>query len=53
VPWFFSDEDNESVGMMVTLQELKMVVAEMPKDKSPGLDGWTQEFFSHFFDMMG
>jgi len=53
VPWFFFDEDNESMGRMVTLQELKMVVVEMPKDKSPGPDGWTQELFSHFFDMMG
>lgn len=25
----------------------------MPKDKSPGLDGWTQELFQHFFDIMG
>jgi len=24
----------------------------MPKDKSPGPDGWNQEFFSSFFDLM-
>jgi hypothetical protein len=25
----------------------------MPKDKSPGPDGWTQELFQHFFEIMG
>jgi len=25
----------------------------MPKDKSPGPNGWTQELFKHLFDIMG
>jgi hypothetical protein len=25
----------------------------MPKEKSPGPDGWTQELFHSFFDIMG
>jgi len=25
----------------------------MPKDKSPGPDGWNQELFHHFFDILG
>jgi hypothetical protein len=37
----------------VTIEELKEVVMKMPQDKSPGLDGWPQELFTFFFDIMG
>jgi hypothetical protein len=37
----------------VTLEELKEVMRRFQKDKSPGPDGWTIEFFMGFFDLLG
>jgi len=37
----------------VTLSELKTTLSLLKKEKSPGPDGWTTEFFSHFFDLVG
>jgi hypothetical protein len=37
----------------VTLQELKEVLDHFKKERSPGPDGWTVEFFSYFFDLVG
>jgi hypothetical protein len=53
VPRFFSDEESDSLGRQVTLQEVEHTIKIMPKDKSPGHDGWTHELFHHFFDIMG
>jgi hypothetical protein len=39
--------------MQVTLEELKIVMNSFQKDKSPGPDGWTIEFFLGFFDVIG
>lgn len=36
-----------------TLDELKEVLKLFKKDKSPGPDGWTIEFFIYFFDLVG
>jgi len=53
VPRFFTYEESNEVGKKVTLQEVEKILELMPKDKSPGLDGWTQEIFHHLFDIMG
>ena len=37
----------------VTLQELKLILSQCKQERSPGPDGWTSEFFSHFFDLVG
>jgi hypothetical protein len=37
----------------VTLTELKNTLFLLKKEKSPGPDGWTAEFFTHFFDLVG
>jgi hypothetical protein len=37
----------------VTLEELKAVLFHFKKDKSPGPDDWTTEFFTFFFDLVG
>jgi hypothetical protein len=37
----------------VTLQELKNILFLFKKERSPGPDGWTAEFFSHFFYLVG
>jgi hypothetical protein len=35
------------------LEEISDVLKGFSKDKSSGPDGWTVEFFLHFFDMVG
>jgi ribonuclease HI len=37
----------------VTLLELKYILTLFKKERSPGPDGWTSEFFIHFFDLVG
>jgi hypothetical protein len=37
----------------VDQSELKAVLTLFKHDKSPGPDGWTVEFFLHFFDLVG
>jgi hypothetical protein len=53
IPRFFNESDNQNIGKPVTIDELKDTIDKMPKDKSPGPDGWTQELFQHFFEIMG
>jgi hypothetical protein len=36
----------------VTVMELKSILSHFKKDKSPGPDGWTVEFYTHFFDLI-
>jgi hypothetical protein len=52
-PSFTSEEDNRMLMEKVTLEELKAVLNSFQKDKSPGPDGWTIEFFLGFFDSIG
>jgi hypothetical protein len=53
VPRFFNDEDNLEIDKPVLISELQEIVNKMPKEKSYGPDGWTQELFHNFFDIMG
>jgi hypothetical protein len=53
VPRFFNDVESDEIGKPVTLKEVEEVVSKMPRDKSPGPDGWTHEIFHFFFDLMG
>jgi hypothetical protein len=46
-------EEARSLHGPVNLGELKEVLSLFKKDKSPGPDGWTVEFFTHFFDLVG
>jgi hypothetical protein len=39
--------------MLVSLDEVKKVLEGFEKEKSPGSDGWTVEFFLECFDVMG
>ena len=52
-PRFTNEEDNRMLMEKVTLEELKDVMNSFQKDKSPGPDGWTIEFFLGFFDFIG
>jgi hypothetical protein len=42
-----------TIGKLVTLTEIKDTIDIMPRDKSLCLDGWTQELFQSFFEIMG
>lgn len=53
MPCFFTDDDNEHIGRPVALDEVAIVLKKMAKDKSLGPDGWTVEFYTQFFDLLG
>jgi hypothetical protein len=46
-------EDTELLERPCTKQELWEVLKAFSKDKIPGPDGWTVEFYLYFFDLMG
>jgi hypothetical protein len=48
-----NDEESSSLYRPVTMEELKTVLSLFKKDKIPGHDGWTVEFFTYFFDLVG
>jgi cytoplasmic iron level regulating protein YaaA (DUF328/UPF0246 family) len=52
-PRFTNEEDNIMIMEKVTLEELKDVMNNFQKDKIPGPDRWTIEFFLGFFDVIG
>jgi hypothetical protein len=53
VPRMFSDAESDEIGKPVSIEEIEFIINKMPKEKSPGPDGWTQELFHSFFDIMG
>eukprot|EP00253_Pinus_taeda_P032108 PITA_32108 len=46
-------EDEEDLVQDVTLDELEASLKWFSKDKSPGLVGWTIEFYLSFFEVIG
>lgn len=50
MPNIFSEEVSVNLGKPVTMDESKEVMNSFAKDESPGLDGWTMEFYLDFFD---
>lgn len=48
----FIVEEGKLVAILVTLIEIKEVLEGFKKTKSPGRNGWTMEFFLHFFELM-
>jgi hypothetical protein len=52
-PRMVDEEEAESLFKPVTLEELKSVLENFKKERSPGPDGWTTEFFTFFFDLVG
>ena len=46
-------EESCALYSLVTIEELKSVLFHLKKEKSPGPDGWTVEFFTSFFDLVG
>jgi hypothetical protein len=49
---WLSEEEAKELFLPVTSRELKSILFHFKKEKSPGPDGWTVEFFTHFFDLI-
>jgi hypothetical protein len=47
-----NEKEESALHRLVTLEELKEALSLFKKDKSPSPDGWTVEFFIHFFDLV-
>jgi hypothetical protein len=45
MPKFFNELESNEIDKAVTLEEVKEIVCSMPKDKIPGPDGWTRNYF--------
>jgi len=48
-----TNSDNEMLTREVSSEEIKTVLFSMPKDKSPGPDGYTSEFYKATWDIIG
>jgi hypothetical protein len=48
-----SAKDAAALFNPVTLSELKSTLSLLKKEKSLGPDGWTAEFFTLYFDLVG
>jgi hypothetical protein len=49
----FNEEENRNLMEEVSEDELKEVLSIFQKDKSPGPDGWSVEFFLGLYDLIG
>jgi hypothetical protein len=52
-PSFVDEDVNKDLFVEVTEKELKETIQSFQKDKIPGPDRWTIEFFGAFFDLIG
>eukprot|EP00253_Pinus_taeda_P006727 PITA_06727 len=50
-PTIFDNDANNSIYQPISEDELLHIMRSFQKDKCPGPDGWTIEFFLHFFDL--
>ena len=52
-PRFVGEEENLSLMEEVSEEELKLALQSFQKDKSPRPDGWTIEFFTELYELLG
>ena len=52
VPLCISDEDRDMCDSNITVEEISFALRKMSKNKSPGSDGLTTEFYCKFFDSL-
>ena len=48
-----SDSDRDECEGEITLDEVRSAIKSFAKDKSPGCDGLTAEFYQRFFGLIG
>lgn len=46
-------EDSLALDSPCSIPEILVALKSFAKDKSPSPDGWTVEFYLHFFDLVG
>eukprot|EP00253_Pinus_taeda_P025007 PITA_25007 len=51
-PTMFDNDINDSIYQPISEDELHRILKVFSKDKCPSPDGWTIEFFLHFFDLI-
>lgn len=51
-PRYVNEEASEDLSSPVTMEELESTLKWFKKDKSPGPDGWTIEFYLAFFELI-
>ena len=51
-PRFVNDEESASLFDPVSLEELESTIKWFKKERSPGPDGWTIEFYIAFYEMI-
>jgi hypothetical protein len=52
-PNMVSGEEASLLERPCSLEDLLSILKAFSKDKSPGPDGWTVEFFLHYFELVG
>jgi hypothetical protein len=52
-PPMVTEAEAQSMDQPCKLEDLKKILKAFACDKSPGPNGWTVEFFLHFFDLVG
>jgi len=52
-PGFVNEEENQKLNSEVSEEELKETLFSFQKDRSPGPDGWTIEFFQELYEILG
>jgi len=52
-PQMIDEENSRVLYSLVTMEEMKAVLFHFKKEKSLGPDGWTAEFFTYFFNLVG
>ena len=43
-----NQEKTENLNKLITINEIEAVIKKLPKNRSPGLDGFTGEFYQRF-----
>ena len=51
-PRFIEEEENAEIMEEISEEKLKEVLHSFQKDKSPGPDGWSTDFFVGFFELL-
>jgi hypothetical protein len=52
-PCFFTEADVQELEKPSTVEEIKLVLNILPKDKIPEMDIWMVDFFLKYFDLIG